>query len=532
MIRINDVGVPLDFSFREDDLRKICAEKLGIREKNILSVRLVKKSVDARRKSDIHFTISVELEVINEKNVLKTGKAVGVQEYSYNIKNVTETERPIIVGFGPSGMFCGLVLAMAGAKPIILERGGDIDRRVKSVEKFRRTGTLDTECNVQFGEGGAGTFSDGKLNTGIKDFRIRWILEKFAEHGAPENILYLAKPHIGTDKLREVVKKIREEIISLGGEVLFNSRFCGFDTDGDCIKSAKYTRGGVVREIETENIVLATGHSARDVFEILRDKKAFLTRKPFSVGVRIEHLREDINRAMYGSLYRHPALGSADYKLAVHLPNGRSLYTFCMCPGGYVIASASEKNGVVVNGMSCYKRNAENSNSALLVNVNPQDFHGDDPLAGVYFQRDIEQRAFLAGGGNYVAPVIKTGDFLSGGLTENFGRVRPSYTPDTAFARPEKYLPEFVCETLKLGIVSMGKKIKGFDDPDSLLTGAETRSSSPVRIERDSVSMQSVSFRGLYPCGEGAGYAGGIVSAGVDGMRVAEKIIDRLRGEV
>ena len=446
----------------------------------------------------------------------------------YNIAAVRNaTCRPVIVGFGPAGMFAALVLSMAGAKPIVLERGGDVDSRVKAVEEFHNSGKLDTECNVQFGEGGAGTFSDGKLTTGIKDRRIGWVLERLVEFGAPDEILYLSKPHIGTDKLRGAVKALRERVVSLGGEVRFNSRFCGFETENNSISAVKYFHDGKIITIDTKSVILATGHSARDVFELLYNENIDLSQKSFSVGVRAEHLRTDIDKAMYGDFAGHKALKAADYKLAVHLPNGRTLYTFCMCPGGYVVAASSEEGRLAVNGMSCFARDAENSNSALLVNVGPEDYGSDHPLAGMYFQRELEEKAFKAGGSNYHAPAAVLRDFMEGRVSEKLGRVKPSYRPDVKFAAPEKYLPDYVCESLRLGITEMGKKIKGFDDGDTLLTGIESRSSSPVRINRGE-NMQSLSLKGLYPCGEGAGYAGGIVSAAVDGMKCAEAIIEAL----
>lgn len=421
-------------------------------------------------------------------------------------------------------MFAALILAEAGAKPVVLERGGDVDSRCKAVEQFRTTGKLDTECNVQFGEGGAGTFSDGKLTTGIKDKRMRFIFEKLVEFGAPEEILYMAKPHIGTDVLRTVVKNLREHVKKLGGEIRFNSRFCGFETKNEKISSVKYINGSQEFTIETDNVILASGHSARDVFELLYDRNLKISQKNFSVGVRIEHLRKDIDKAMYGEFAGHRVLKAADYKLAVHLPNGRSVYTFCMCPGGYVMTASSEENRLAVNGMSCFARDAENSNSAILVGVGSEDYGSSHPLAGMYFQRNLEEKAYIAGGGGYSAPVIMVGDFLNWTLTGRIGKVQPSYRPSVKIASPEEYLPDYVCESLREGIREMGRKIKGFDAPDGILTGIESRSSSPVRIERGE-NLQSVSLGGLYPCGEGAGYAGGIVSAAVDGMRCAEAVI-------
>jgi hypothetical protein len=493
-------------------------------------VILSKKSVDARRKGDVHFIISVDMTADNEEKILKKIKgAVHTEPYIYKINKLKNVGiRPVIVGFGPAGMFAALVLAESGAKPIILERGRDVDSRCAAVEEFQNGGRLDMECNVQFGEGGAGTFSDGKLTTGIKDKRIGYVLKKFVEFGAAEEILYLAKPHIGTDKLRSAVKNLREYIISLGADVHFGCRMCGFESTDGRISAVHYIEGGNEKTIRTDNLILAAGHSARDVFEMLYDRNIELSQKNFSVGVRIEHLRKDIDKAMYGNFADNPNLKAADYKLAVHLDNGRSVYTFCMCPGGYVIAASSEEKRLAVNGMSCFARDGENSDSALLVGIDTSDYGSEHPLAGMYFQRELEEKAFIAGGGDYSAPVITVGDFLNRTLNKKFGRVKPTYRPSVNFASPDDYLPDFVCESLRMGIREMGRKISGFDSPDALLTGIESRSSSPVRINRRE-DLQSVSLNGFYPCGEGAGYAGGIVSAAVDGMKCAEAVCDNLQ---
>ncbi len=528
MIRVGNIKVPLDFDF--NDLEGFCSRKFGIYGNNLIKVRLAKKSVDARKKSDVHFIISLDIEAQEEKRLQKSLKnAVLVNEFHYKIDHVPPVStRPVIVGFGPAGMFAALVLAMAGARPVVLERGADVDSRVKAVEEFRTTGRLDTECNIQFGEGGAGTFSDGKLTTGIKDKRIGWIMERLVEFGAPDEIVYLAKPHIGTDKLRDVVKKLRERVISLGGKVIFGARFCGYKAENGCISSVSYEKEGRLNTIEATDVILAAGHSARDVFELLYHENVSLSQKNFAVGVRIEHKKELIDKAMYGDFAGHPALKAADYKLAVHLPNGRTLYTFCMCPGGEVVAASSEEKRLAVNGMSCFARNAENSNSALLVNVDTGDYGSDHPLAGMYFQRELEEKAFIAGGSDYCAPVIMVGEFLGNTAGED---VVPSYRPGVKKVHPSEYLPDFVCESLKLGIPEMGRKIRGFDASGAVLTGIESRSSSPVRINRGE-DMQSLSLKGLYPCGEGAGYAGGIISAAADGMKCAEAVINRMNNEI
>lgn len=530
MIRINNIKVPLDFDFLQ--LEGFVSRKFGIPARALKSAALCGKAVDARRKSEVCFVIAVNVCADDEGSLLKRIKgAVKAEPYSYKIPVLRKLpSRPVIVGFGPAGMFSALVLAMAGAAPIVLERGGDVDSRCAAVEEFRKSGRLDTECNVQFGEGGAGTFSDGKLTTGTKDRRIGFVLRSLVEFGAPEEILYLSKPHIGTDKLRETVKKLRERVIELGGEVRFNSRFSGYETENGHIAKVKYLCADGEHTIPASNVILATGHSARDVFELLYSKNVSLSQKNFSVGMRIEHLRSDIDKAMYGGFAGHRALKAADYKLAVHLPNGRSVYTFCMCPGGYVMAASSEENRLAVNGMSCFARDAENSNSALLVGVGPEDYGSDHPLAGMYFQRSLEEKAFAAGGGGYSAPVCTVGDLLCGKLHRRLGRVKPSYRPSFNFALPDEYLPDYVCESLRLAISEMGRRISGFDDAEAVLTGIESRSSSPVRIDRNA-SLGSVSVGGLFPCGEGAGYAGGIVSAAVDGIRCAEALITVMNEE-
>ena len=530
MVRVGNIRVPLDFDFSQ--LERYCTDELGIPESSLRSVKLSKKSVDGRKKNDVHFNISLDIAAKNETKLLKRLKnAVSVDKYTYDVPRVKADSRPVIVGFGPAGMFAALVLAKAGARPIVLERGYDVDSRVKAVAAFRSTGKLDTECNIQFGEGGAGTFSDGKLTTGIKDKRIRYVLEKLVEFGAPDEILYMAKPHIGTDRLRETVKQLRIRVTELGGEVRFGARFCGYETKNGHITAAVYTDTEGEHRIDTDSLILATGHSARDVFELLYDRGVDLSQKNFAVGVRIEHLRTDIDKAMYGDFAGHAALKAADYKLVVHLPNGCTLYTFCMCPGGEVVAASSEEGRLAVNGMSCFARDAVNSNSALLVNVGSEDYGSDHPLAGMHFQRKLEERAYTAGGGSYSAPVCTVGELMDKKLGEGFGRVAPSYIPAVKKALPDEYLPDYICESLRLGIAEMGKKIRGFDDREAVLTGIESRSSSPVRINRGD-DLQSLTVKGLYPCGEGAGYAGGIISAAVDGMKCAEAVIGKMNGGI
>jgi uncharacterized FAD-dependent dehydrogenase len=477
----------------------------------------------------VHFIATIDVNVNgSESKIIGKCKSKNVsiaKPYEYNLPACKKLNyQPVVVGFGPAGMFAGLILAQAGAKPIIIEQGYDVDRRAKDIENFIKTRKLNTSSNIQFGEGGAGTFSDGKLTTGTKDIRARKVLLEFYKHGAPEEILYSGKPHIGTDKLRTVVKNIRNEIINLGGEVHFGTKLTKLKYKNNSICGVVAVKDGNKIVIETDNVILAIGHSSRDTFEMLYNSDVFMEQKAFSVGARIEHLREDIDRSQYGDFAGNERLGSAPYKLNVHLKNGRGVYTFCMCPGGEVVPATSEENMVCTNGMSEFSRDKVNSNGALLVGVNPEDFGSSHPLAGIEFQRKIERKAFEVGGENYNAPVQRVGDFLNNKKSTAFGSVVPSYKPDVTFCNLDDVLPEFVTSSMKEAILLMDKRLKGFANPEAVLTGAETRSSSPVRIVRDD-SLQSVSIKGLYPCGEGAGYAGGIVSAGVDGIKCAEKII-------
>lgn len=526
MIRIQNIRMPLDYT--EETLHYAAAKKLQIPVKSILSLKVRRRSVDARKRGQVSFLFSLDLTVKQEAELLKKftkdNDIAFVQDIPYAIPPCRSTERPVVVGFGPAGMFAAYVLAKAGLRPIVLERGLAVEERMEKVRKFRQSGILDTECNIQFGEGGAGTFSDGKLHTGIKDSRIRFVLETFAQCGAPEEILWLAKPHIGTDKLTEAVRNLREKIISFGGEIRFGARLTGYTQKDRTLTALQYVQNGITQEIPVKHAIFALGHSARDTMEQLYESGIPLTQKPFAMGVRVEHLQSDIDRALYGASAGHPALGAADYKLAVHLPNGRSLYTFCMCPGGEVVAAASECGMLAVNGMSCFARNGRNANSALLVGISPQDFGSAHPLAGMQLQRTLERAAFAAGGGNYAAPVIRVGDFLQHRESNHFGKVTPTYMPQTTFASPDRYLPEFMCETLRLGIAAMDRRLHGFADEDAVLTGVESRSSSPVRMNRGE-DYQSIGVKGIYPCGEGAGYAGGITSAAVDGIRCAERLL-------
>lgn len=526
MITVSEIDIPLDYD--ETTLINAVSAKLNVKPQEILSMDIHRKSVDARRKDDVHFVFSLNVSLQNEKKALERlrGKKNISKAVFYRYEQLSahnNTLRPVVVGYGPAGIFAALVLARGGMNPIVLERGSDIDSRTESVRKFWESGTLDTECNVQFGEGGAGTFSDGKLTTGTKDSRIRFILETFVAHGAPKEILYDAKPHIGTDKLREVVKNIRKETEKLGAQIIFGAKFSGFTENNGRISTVSYEKDGGTITLDTSEVVLAIGHSARDTFAGMLEHNVEMRQKSFAVGVRIEHNQSAIDKALYGKFSGHKNLPPASYKLVMHLGNGRSVYTFCMCPGGKVVNASSEQGMLSVNGMSEYKRDGKNANAAVLVNVDTSDFPSEHPLAGVEFQREIERKAFVAGGSDYGVPVCQTGVFLGENVTRS-GTVEPSVLPHTHTAAPKEYLPDFVCDSLRDGIKEFGKKIDGFDAPDSILTGAETRSSSPVRIMRGE-NLQSVSQAGLYPCGEGAGYAGGIVSAAVDGVKCAEEII-------
>ena len=507
-----------------DGLRQKAARKLRVPEGDVTECFPVKRSLDARKKNDIHYTCSaaVSLRRGEERAMQRAGKdAAPYTPPVYEIPRVDGRERPVVVGFGPAGMFAALVLAKAGAKPIVLERGQAVEKRSTAVEAFRRGGELNVESNVQFGEGGAGTFSDGKLNTGTHDKRMFWVLKEFAAHGAPESVTYDAKPHIGTDVLVDVVKNIRKEILALGGEIRFETRLDGLVTENGALCAAQITHAGVTETLPCRRLILAIGHSARDSFEMLHTLGISMERKPFSMGVRIEHKQAAVDLAQYGRA--RGELPAADYSLNVHLPDGTSAYTFCMCPGGKVFAAASEAGGVVTNGMSYSKRDGENANAALLVTLHTEDFPGEGVLAGMYWQREIERAAYRCTG-SYRAPAQLVGDFLNKRPSAGPKSVLPSYEPGVHWGDLRRVLPKKITDVLHNAIPELGKKLKGFDDPAAVLTGPETRSSSPVRILRDE-SLQSPTLRGLYPCGEGAGYAGGITSAAVDGLRCAEAVL-------
>ena len=528
MLRLDNLSLPLGYA--PEDLTALAARKLKVPEKAIQAVTLVKQSVDARDKGDVHFVVSIDVKVKDEDALLRRLRP-GVANKAKPVPALTLakpgfTRPPVVVGAGPAGLFAALTLAKAGATPILIERGKPVEERTRSVAAMQKDGTLDPESNVQFGEGGAGTFSDGKLITGTKSPLIRHVLQTFVEHGAPEEILYLAKPHIGTDRLKGVVKSMREEIIRLGGTVLFNTRMTGLILRGSHLEGVTVVQNGESQEILSDHVLLCIGHSARDTMQTLFSQGVTMTAKPFAMGVRIEHPQALINAAQYGKFANHPVLKAADYKLNVHTPDGRGVYTFCMCPGGEVIAAASQPGGLCVNGMSCHARDGRNANSALLVGVHPEDFGDDHPLAGFVWQRSIEQAAYRLGGGDFRAPVQRVEDFLAGRATSRLGEVEPTYLPGVTPADLRECLPGFIVEDLTFGIRRMDGMLRGFAHPDALMTGVETRSSSPVRLNRDK-GMMADRIDGLYPVGEGAGYAGGIVSAAVDGIAAAQAALER-----
>lgn len=523
MIRLKNVKIPINGT--NNDILRAIRNKLCVNKEEISSYSVFRRSVDARNKSKICFvyTLDIILNTDEEKCVLacKDAEIAVKSEYNYIVPKNKPATRPIVVGTGPAGLFCAFILAKAGFSPIVIERGKTVEERIKSVERLKNDRILDTESNIQFGEGGAGTFSDGKLTTGIKDARIPFILKTFVDFGAPKEILYEQKPHIGTDILRQLVVNMRKAIIDLGGEFRFNTALIHINHKNSTVYSVTLKSNGIEYELECDNLVLALGHSARDTFYKLLDDGIEMCQKPFSVGARIEHKQDFINRSQYGNNTNIPPLPVADYKLAVRTSSGRSLYTFCMCPGGEVVAAASEESSVVTNGMSNYARNSENANSALLVNVEPRDFGDSHPLAGIEFQRRIEKSAFVCAGSNYNAPVTSLGKLLYNKTVDS--DITPSYLPGVTESDFSEFLPSFVINTMKEGLLMMDRKINGFAQSKAILTGPETRSSSPVRMLRNEFLQSNIC--GIYPCGEGAGYAGGITSAGADGIKCAEQIL-------
>ncbi|OGS91030.1 MAG: hypothetical protein A2Z95_05155 [Gallionellales bacterium GWA2_60_18] len=528
MLRLTEIRLPLDHV--EGEIKTAILKRLSIAEDELLRYEVFKRGVDARKKNAILFAYTLDVELRDEAAILQRFKndphvrVTPDTRYHFVAQAPHDlSSRPVVIGMGPAGLFAGLILAQSGFRPIILERGKAVRERTKDTWGLWRQGVLDPESNVQFGEGGAGTFSDGKLYSQIKDPRHlgRKVLTEFVKAGAPEEIMYASHPHIGTFRLVGMVEKMREQIIALGGEIRFQSRADDIEIVDGQVRAVVLSNG---ERIATDHLVLALGHSARDTFEMLHRRGVYLEAKPFSVGFRIEHPQSVIDRARYGSNAGNPLLGAADYKLVHHAGNGRSVYSFCMCPGGTVVAATSEAGRVVTNGMSQYSRNERNANSGIVVGVTPDDYPGD-PLAGIEFQRRWESRAFELGGGDYRAPAQLVGDFLAGRPSTTFGSVQPSYTPGVHLTDLSSALPDYAIAAIREALPAFAKQIYGFDMADAVLTGVETRTSSPLRIKRNDGDMQSINTCGLYPAGEGAGYAGGILSAAIDGIRIAEAVV-------
>lgn len=524
-IIVNNLSIGIDEEM--DLLKQKAAKVIKLKEQDIYSFKILKESIDARKKDNIRFNYSVEIECDNEKRIVDrlNDSSVRLSEEKYNAEfplgNMKMKHRPIIIGMGPAGMFAGLLMAEKGYKPIIIERGEKVEDRTETVNSFWSGKELNTESNVQFGEGGAGTFSDGKLTTRIKDNRCDYVVNEFVKAGAPKEIAYSGKPHIGTDVLKEVVKNIRSKIIELGGEIRFNSKL------QDMIIKDGELNSIIVNgeEIPCEILILSIGHSSRDTYQMLYRRNIFMEPKAFAIGVRIEHPQEMIDASQYGKYAGNKKLKAADYKLTYTSKTlDRSIYSFCMCPGGNVVAAASEEGRIVTNGMSCYKRDGANANSAIVVSVGEKDFQGDSPLKGMEFQRRYESLAFELTSQKYFAPVQLLGDFMEDRVSTRIGNVNPTYKPGYEFRNLKNSLPHYVAEGIKESIMVFDRRIKGFARKDAVLTGIETRTSAPVRISRNE-KLQSVSLQGLYPAGEGAGYAGGIISSAVDGLKVAESIM-------
>lgn len=523
MIRIRDIKLPVGSGKKEIKAR--CAGVLGVAEEELRDFALTRVSVDARKKSDVRLVCSAVMSLENEAAVLGRVKEKNVSywepsEYRFPEPVRESPLRPVVVGMGPAGLFCALELAKAGLPPIILERGRPVEDRAGDVERFWRAGELSESSNVQFGEGGAGAFSDGKLNTGVNDPRVFHVLKTLVDFGAPEDILWSSRPHVGTDLLRTAVANMRGRLLELGCDIRFENTLTGLIIQDGRLRGARVMSASGPWDLECDALALAPGHSARDTFEMLLEAGVQMVQKPFAIGVRIEHSQREISTSQFGAFAGE--LPPADYKLACHLPDGRGVYSFCVCPGGQVVAAASEQGGVVTNGMSFRARDGENINGGLLVGVGPDDFGGSHPLAGVDFQRRWEAAAFRTGGGGFIAPAQTLGDFLEKRPSSGPGAVIPSYRPGVRFGELEGCLPAFVTGSLRAALPLLDRQLRGFASIGAVMTGVETRSSSPVRIIRDKELQASV--RGLYPCGEGAGYAGGISSAAADGIKVAERI--------
>ncbi len=526
MLRISQIKISIDDSIEK--VKEQVLKKLRLSESELLDYRIYKESIDARHRGRIDFIYTVDVAVKNEAKYLDKSRYKQISltpDLEYNDPKVgikLMPLRPVVIGFGPAGMFAALLLAQMGYKPIVLERGQAVDERVKAIDTFWTEGKLNPSSNVQFGEGGAGTFSDGKLTARTRDLRSRKVLDEFVKAGAPEDILYIAHPHVGTDLLRGIVKNIRKKIINLGGEVRFEAQMDKFVIRDKSIQAVKLISG---EEIKTNHVILAIGHSARDTFSELHEEGVGMTAKPFAVGVRIEHPQEVINKAQYKEFASNPRLGAAEYRLTYKAENGRGVYTFCMCPGGLVVPAASEEGRLVTNGMSEHARDQINANAGLLVQVFPEDFQSDSPLAGVEFQRQLEAKAYELGGATYRAPAQLVGDFLVGKASTKLGEVIPSYSLGVNLTDLHALFPDWISKPLEEALVGLDHKIHGFAQADAVMTGVESRSSSPIRINRDEESLQSLTTKGLYPSGEGAGFAGGIVSAAIDGLKCAESLI-------
>lgn len=526
MIRLRQLKVNVG----SNDLDSLVARKLKININDINDIKIVKKSIDSRHKPNIYYVYEVDVNVNNEDKLLNKIKSndifkTPIEEYKFNVTGTDKlNNRPIIVGSGPAGLFCAYMLSMYGYKPLIIERGSDVDTRIDKVNKFWKDNILDTECNVQFGEGGAGTFSDGKLNTLIKDkdFRMKKVFEIFVDNGAPKDIMYENKPHIGTDILVSMVKNIRNKIISNGGEFRFNTKLTNINYVDDKLNSIIVNDN---EEIKCDSLVLAIGHSARDTFKMLYDNNILMQPKPFAVGIRIQHPQELINSNQYGTNY-DKSLGNASYKLTHTCKNKRGVYTFCMCPGGYVVNSSSEEGMLAINGMSYHDRGSGTSNSAVIVTISPKDF-GDKPLDGITYQRNLESITYKVGNG--LIPVQTFKDFIDNKETKQLGSIKPMFKGNYKLANLNKIFPDYIIESLKEGILEFDKKIKGFASDEAILAAIESRTSSPVRIVRDD-NLES-SIKGIYPSGEGAGYAGGITSSAMDGVKVAEAIMSKYRNQ-